>query len=211
MLSPGPEGRGELLAQVNQEGNGGWLGVLAAQGEHTATPNERVGLWGRAVPPQLLFTVLSGCTVLWCWLCSGLSVVLAMHGPAVGVRSALWDAVCLGTAAVCRLTCAVQKEAHSLPPYPKVFLHCSWDSGAFCLWWLLVLLSQCGFTTLLLALQGGGQHVANLPEQGFIIWVRWAPGSLLVAPGEVLAQWVPGANSCSVPCGSFSSVATLQP
>lgn len=117
----------------------------------------------------------------------GLSVVLAMHGPAVGVQSALWDAVCLRTAAVCRLTCAVQKEAHGLPPYPKVFLHCSWDSGAFCLWWLLVLLSQCGFTTLLLALQGGGQHVANLPEHGFIIWVRWAPGSLLVAPGEVLA------------------------
>ena len=112
--------------------------MLAAQGEHTATPNERVGLWGRAVPPQLLFTVLSGCTVLWCWLGSGLSVVLAMHGPAVGVQSALWDAVCLRTAAVCRLTCAVQKEAHGLPPYPKVFLHCSWDSGAFCLW-LLVL------------------------------------------------------------------------
>lgn len=83
MLSPNPEGKGELLAQVNQEGNGGWLGVLAAEGEHNATPNESWPL-GSAVPPRFLCTVL----------CALVLVVLgAEHGAAL-----LW---------LCRVLCGM--------------------------------------------------------------------------------------------------------
>lgn len=93
----------------------------------------------------------------------------------------------------------MQKEAPGLSRYPSAALLLG--QWCLCLWWLLVLCSQCDFTVLLLALQGGGQCAANLPEHGVIVWVRWGHGLLLVAPGEVLAV---GAKSQQLLCALWA-------
>lgn len=56
----------------------------------------------------------------------------------------------------------------------------------------------------------GWKAVCCRPPTGLIIWVRWAHGLLLVAPGEVLAV---RAMSQQLFCAlwSFSLVPTLQP